>query len=212
MNNQVTKKQNLSKVEENFLFEEAKIFTNAIFDVDRRISHVFVLSIAASVSLFSWITPTILNASENSQIIIYMALFPNLIAMPAFSYLIAQRHYLLELAAYVQSVERRLNVRGHQSAFGYGKDSIRNAKDRQGEANDPIPQSFWAICAASCCLFTYGIISLNITRVQLLVLVIPLGIMLMYHLNWKNMVHERLSSLDSIWREDELQQKINKIK
>lgn len=186
-----------------FYLEEFKVFTGAIFDIDKRVGQVFGFTIAASVSLFSWIAKFVIEDQTSPVPLAYVALVPNLIVLPAFFYLLAQRRDLIGFAAYLRLLERRLGVKGFQTGLGSEAGSLRVSKLRGGESNDPIPYSFWAIFLISAALFAYGINQRSGGPHHLLALTVPCVLLGLCHWKWKCLIPQVLPELTRKWMAQE---------
>lgn len=188
--------------DEKFYMEEFKIFTSAIFDIDKRVAQVFGFTMAAAVSLSTWTAKIILEPVQSVQLpLVYASLMPNLLLLPAFFYLIAQRRDLCGFAAYVRLLETRLGVSGFQTGLHPGEGSLRTNKNRGGESNDPIPYGFWALFLITAVIFLYGIQKSGGSLCQLTILLIPTGLLLYCHWTWKHIILNILPPLIEMWAE-----------
>lgn len=198
----------IGSAEEKFFLEEFKIFTGAIFDIDKRVAQVFGFTIAAAVSLFSWAAKLVIEDSSSPMPLAYLALVPNLILIPAFFYLVAQRRDLIGFGAYLRLLERRLKVKGFQTGLGSGPRSIRSSRLRGGEGNDPIPYTFWALFILSGLLFGYGILEREGGLSHLLVLIVPSALLGVCHRRWQSLIPKLLPALTRQWLAQEKEGKV----
>lgn len=197
--------------DEKFYMEEFKIFTSAIFDIDKRVAQVFGFTMAAAVSLSTWTAKIILEPEQSVPLaLVYASLMPNLLLLPAYFYLIAQRRDLIGFAAYVRLLETRLGVSGFQTGLHPGEGSLRTNKNRGGESNDPIPYAFWALFLITALIFLYGIQKSGGSLCQLTILLIPIGLLSYCHWAWKRIIPDVLPELIEMWADFDKKRKTPK--
>ena len=186
-----------SDTSQKFYLEEAKMFTNAVWYIDKLIGQIFAATIAVTVTLLSALAKSIFEDQRYTLPIAYATLAPNVISLVAFYYLLSQRRSLVEFGSYVHYLEVRLGVVGFQSSLS----EIRNLRSRKGESNDPVPYSFWAIflLSASCFGFILSGTANHRNYLHLLFL-IPIALLFTaFHRAWNQVISKDLPLATSKW-------------
>ncbi len=182
-----------------FYLEEAKMFTNAVWDIDKLIGQIFAATIAVAITLLSALAKSIFEDQRYTLPLAYATLAPNIVSLVAFYYLLSQRRSLVEFGSYVHYLETLLNVTGFQSSLS----KIRKHPARRGESNDPIPYSFWAIFVLSASCFAFIVVSAPANHRYLHVLVLlPLATLFArFHWEWNRVISKDLPSATQRWME-----------
>lgn len=182
-----------------FYLEELKILGRLMADIDKRVAQVYGFTMAAFVSLFTWIAKYVLGIEDPSLLVSYASLMPDLILLSAFYYLVAQRRDTASFAAYVWLLELRFGAGGYQTGLGHGEGSIRAT--RRGESNDPIPYFFWALFLISGAFFAHTLHRAAESLLHLAFLIVPAGLLVYCHWEWQYIIPNVLPRLKRRWEE-----------
>ncbi len=182
-----------------FHLEEFKMLGRLMADIDKRVPQVYGFTMAAFVSLFTWIARYTLEIEQPTLLLAYASLMPDMILLAAFYYLVAQRRDTASFAAYAWLLERRFGARGYQTGLGHGEGSIRAL--RGGESNDPIPYFFWTLFLISAGFFVHTLLRASESLLHLLVLAIPAALLAYCHRQWQHIIPNVLPDLKRAWSE-----------
>ncbi|MBW1835056.1 MAG: hypothetical protein JRG74_12150 [Deltaproteobacteria bacterium] len=190
------------KLSDKVYLEELKLFTSAMFELDKRIIQVFGFTMTLSVTLLTWIGKILFeHTEESSLILLYATLTPNLFILPSFYYLIKVRFDIVTFASYVHLLEKRLFAFGFQSGLN-PKNGIRSNKNRGGgESSDPIPFSFWAIFLCTSLTFSYELMNNNHNYLNFLAPACLGATLAWAHINWLKVYSRSLSPMFNAWEE-----------
>ncbi len=86
-----------NEIAQKFYLEEAKMFTNAVWDIDKLIGQIFGATIAVAITLLSVLAKSIFEDQRYTLPLAYATLAPNVISLVAFYYLLSQRRSLVEV-------------------------------------------------------------------------------------------------------------------
>jgi hypothetical protein len=188
----------LDEVGVRFYLEEAKMFTTAVWDIDKLIGQVFAGTIAVTITLLSALAKSVFEDQKFTVPLAYATLAPNVISLVAFYYLISQRRSLVEFGSYVHYIENRLGVTGFQSSLF----KIRKRPTRKGESNDPIPYSFWALFLLSASCFGFIIINTSGGRryLHFIILAAIAVLLAKFHKEWNEVISKDLPRSTRRWR------------
>lgn len=182
-----------------YILQEYKHISDAILDIDRRIVQVFTGSMTVGVALLSAVAGLAFGKQQD-QITVplaYAALAPDFVVIPAFYLIRFYRVDIMRLGSYRRIfVEERNEIEGWETRL----EKFRTL-DKRGEANDPIPWSYWAVIVASAALFVYGIIAAHVCLAHAYILAVPVAFLLYAHRKWKRVIPKELPDHLRLWTE-----------
>ena len=179
--------------------EEFKHIGNAILEVDKRILQILMASTAIGVTLLSAIGGFYFGKQGETISVIhaYGALAPNLIIVPAFYLILAQRIDMMRLGSYrFVFFEEQNNFQGWETRLK----KLREQQNEKDESHDPLPWIFWTVFLASAALFCYAVSKSCAPFWHILALALPIAFILWAHIKWNRVVDVNLHEHIKLWR------------